>query len=53
MTVDKYKGSTTTGISIGDESKKVINEHGDPNQIINTTQGELYIYDSIIFFFIK
>lgn len=47
---DQYKASNSAGILIGDDDKKVIEKHGTPKQIINTVQGEMYIYESIIYF---
>lgn len=50
ITSDHYTASNSAGIHIGDDDKKVMEKHGKPKQIINTVQGEMYVYESIIYF---
>ncbi len=49
MTADNYKGKTMTGIKIGDTDEKVIQVHGKPKTIVETTRGQMHVYDSIVF----
>lgn len=50
MTQAGYSGTTLNGIKLGDTDDEVENKYGKPMYEIETTQGQLQVYDSIIFF---
>lgn len=49
ITEDHYTGQTSSGIKIGSEESKVREMHGAPSSVIQTTQGKLLVYKTVIF----
>lgn len=49
ITTENFKGSTGKGISPGDKPSAVIEKYGDPLTELETTEGQMMVYDDIIF----
>ena len=49
ITEDHYTSHTSTGIKIGSEELLVKQVHGEPLSVVQTTQGKLLVYKTVIF----
>ncbi len=49
VTTPEYKGETANSIKIGSPAKDVLDAYGNPKKTIESTGGQLWLYDSIIF----
>jgi tetratricopeptide (TPR) repeat protein len=44
--LDGYKGKSTKGVSLGSSAQEVLTHYGRPAQILETTQGESWVYEA-------
>ncbi|MCB9082168.1 MAG: hypothetical protein H6555_10700 [Lewinellaceae bacterium] len=50
ITNTDYKEATARGIKIGDDREKVKSQYKDPKREVQTTRGDIMVYDKIMFF---
>lgn len=46
---NQYTGSTSSGIKVGSMKSEVITAHGDPQSTLETVEGQLLVYPTVIF----
>lgn len=49
-TTDSFTGDDGKGIHLGDGKDKVISTYGSPTGVLETTQGQIYVYPSTLYY---
>ena len=50
VTKPGYKGKTAAGLKVGSSEQDLLKEYKSPNRKIESTRGQIWVYENIIFF---